>query len=131
MIATAGDRRDEDMRELGEVAAQHFDVVVVREDAALRGRARGEVASLVAEGVTRAMEAGTRCKQLEVIHDEIEAVHHAMSRANRGDLLVVCVDKHPQVMSELENWSPHAQAGASTSDEYPLADPDFTPPADA
>ena len=33
VIATAGDRRDEDMRELGEIAAEHFDVVVVREDA--------------------------------------------------------------------------------------------------
>ena len=96
VIATAGDRRDEDMRELGEVAAQHFDVV----DRA-RGRrtcadgCRGETAALVAEGVRRAMDDGARCKQLEVILDEIEAVHHAMSRANRGDLLVVCVDKHP------------------------------------
>ena len=51
VIATAGDRRDEDMRELGEVAAQHFDVVIVREDVALRRRARGETAALVAEGV--------------------------------------------------------------------------------
>ena len=33
VIATAGDRRDEDMRELGAVAAEHFDVLVVREDA--------------------------------------------------------------------------------------------------
>ena len=32
IIATAGDRRDEDMRELGDVAAQHFDVLVIRED---------------------------------------------------------------------------------------------------
>jgi cyanophycin synthetase len=56
-------------------------------------------------------------------------VHHAMSRANRGDLLVVCVDKHPAVMSELENWSPMAQPGASVgSDDAPVADPDYTPP---
>ena len=52
VIATAGDRRDEDMRELGEVAAQHFDVVIVREDEALRGRERGEVAGFVAGGST-------------------------------------------------------------------------------
>ena len=51
VIATAGDRRDEDMRELGQIAAQHFDVVIVREDVALRGRERGEVAGFVAEGV--------------------------------------------------------------------------------
>ena len=42
VIATAGDRRDQDMRELGEVAAQHFDVLIVREDDNLRRRAAGD-----------------------------------------------------------------------------------------
>jgi cyanophycin synthetase len=113
VIATAGDRRDDDMRELGAVAAQHFDVVVVREDAALRGRERGATAGLVAEGVRATMADGGRCRQVEVILDEIEAVRHAMSRANRGDLVVVCVDKHPAVMTELESWSHQAQAGSA------------------
>ena len=64
--------------------------------------------------------------------DEIEAVHHAMSRANRGDLLVVCVDKHPAVMTELENWSPMAQPGATAGgDDTPVADPDYMPPAES
>jgi cyanophycin synthetase len=127
VIATAGDRRDEDMRELGEIAAQHFDVVIIREDEALRGRQRGDVSGFVAEGVRRAMGAGSRCKQVEVVLDEIEAVRHAMSRANKGDLLVVCVDKHPAVMSELENWTPYAQAGAGASPDAPAGDPDYTP----
>ena len=85
---------------------------------------------LVADGVRKAMEAGSRCKQLEVILDEIDAVRHAMSRANRGDLVVVCVDKHPAVMEELESWSEYAQAGASIggTEEAPGADPDYTPP---
>jgi cyanophycin synthetase len=120
VIATAGDRRDEDMRELGDIAAQHFDVVVVREDVALRKRERGETAALVNEGVRRAMEAGARCKQ-------VEAVRHAMARANPGDLLVVCVDQHPAVMSELENWSNQAQAGATSLPDAPVADPDYAP----
>ena len=111
IIATAGDRRDEDMRELGHIAAQHFDVLIVREDVALRGRERGEVAGFVVEGVRAAMEEGSRCKQVETVLEEIEAVRHAMSRANRGDLVVVCVDKHGEVMSELEDWSSQAQAG--------------------
>jgi cyanophycin synthetase len=131
IISTAGDRRDEDMRELGEIASQHFDVVIVREDANLRRRPAGETASLITEGVRRGMEAGARCKQVEEILDEIESVRHAMSRANRGDLLVLCVDKHPAVMSELENWSQQAQAGASASSEAPGADPDYTPAAAA
>jgi cyanophycin synthetase len=129
VIATAGDRRDEDMRELGEIAAGHFDVVIVREDEALRGRERGEVAGLVAEGVRRAMEAGTRCKQVEIVLEEIEAVRHAMSRANAGDLVVFCVDQHAAVMAELEQWSSQAQAGSGVNEDSPAADPDFTPTA--
>ena len=127
IIATAGDRRDEDMRELGHIAAQHFDVVVVREDEALRGRQRGDIADLVTEGVRKAIDEGARCKQVETVLDEIDAVKHAMSRANKGDLLVVCVDKHAAVMAELENWSNQAQAGSTASAEAPAADPDYVP----
>jgi cyanophycin synthetase len=128
VVATAGDRRDEDMRELGEIAAAHFDVVIVREDVSLRGRERGETAALVTEGVRTAMAGGTRCKQVETILDEIDAVRHAMARANRGDLVVVCVDKHPAVMAELENWSQQAHPGASSHPDAPVADPDYSPP---
>ncbi|WP_340538387.1 cyanophycin synthetase [Nocardioides sp. GXZ039] len=131
IIATAGDRRDQDMRELGEIAAQHFDVVIVREDAATRGRERGEVAGFVMEGVRSAMAEGARCKQVEEVLDEIDAVRHALARANRGDLLVICVDKHAAVMSELEGWSSMAQAGARASDDAPAADPDLAPAAEA
>ncbi|MEO5853385.1 MAG: cyanophycin synthetase [Nocardioides sp.] len=127
VIATAGDRRDEDMRELGQVAAEHFDVVIVREDVALRRRTRGETAGLVEEGVRTAMAAGARCKQVESILDEIDAVRRAMSRSNPGDLVVLCVDQHPAVMAELENWSPMAQAGAGASPHAPAADPDYVP----
>ena len=53
-----------------------------------------------------------------------------MSRVNYGDLVILCVDQHPAVMSELENWSPHAQAGASSGgDDTHVADPDYTPPS--
>jgi hypothetical protein len=38
VIAMPGDRRDEDLREFGEVAAAHFDLVIIREDANRRGR---------------------------------------------------------------------------------------------
>jgi cyanophycin synthetase len=127
VIATAGDRRDEDMRELGHIAAQHFDVVIVREDVALRGRDRGDVATLVAEGVRTAMTEGARCKQIEVNLEEIEAVRHALSRANKGDLVVICVDKHAEVMTELENWSPQAQPGTGATADAPASDPDYQP----
>jgi cyanophycin synthetase len=122
MVTTAGDRRDEDLRELGSVAAGFFDVLVVREDAALRGRQRGEVADLVAEGAHQSMSDGARCKQVEIVLDEIEAVHHCMARSNPGDLVVLCVDKHGPVLAELETISQQAQAGTQIGDA--LRDPD-------
>jgi cyanophycin synthetase len=122
VVATAGDRRDEDMRELGSVAAGHFDVLVVREDQALRGRTRGEVAALVAEGAAAAVGQGARCKQIEIVLDEIPAVHEAMARANPGDVVVLCVDKHGAVLAELEAMSQQAQAGAHLGEA--VGDPD-------
>jgi cyanophycin synthetase len=122
VVATAGDRRDEDMRELGAVAAEHFDVLIAREDLALRGRERGVVAELVAEGARGAMDRGARCKQVEIVLEEIPAVHHAMARANPGDLVVLCVDKHADVLAELETMSHQAQAGAHVGEA--VGDPD-------
>jgi cyanophycin synthetase len=54
-------------------------------------------------------------------------VRHAMSRANPGDLVVICVDKHPAVMAELETWSQQAYAGAGATATAPTADPDYVP----
>ncbi|MCW2803912.1 MAG: cphA [Propionibacteriaceae bacterium] len=132
VIATAGDRRDADMRELGEIAAHHFDVVIVREDDNPRGRAPGEVAGLVAEGVRSAMGEGVRCKQVETVLDELEATRHAIARSNPGDLIVICVDRHASVMAELESYGRHAQPGAraeSSRKVNSVPDPDFVPSA--
>jgi cyanophycin synthetase len=126
VVATAGDRRDDDIRELGEVAAQHFDVVVVREDARLRGRKRGESADLVASGVRSAMANGARCRQVDIELDELTAVRHALGRSNPGDLVVLCVDQHQTVLAELETVSHLAQAGARSGDEG--GDPDYVQP---
>ena len=117
MIATAGDRRDADMRELGKVAAQHFDVVIVREDTNLRGRQRGEVAELVAAGVRQAMDAGARCKQVEIVLDELDSTRHAMARSNPGDLVVICVDQHPAVMAQLESYGTSGPTRRPARDE--------------
>jgi cyanophycin synthetase len=127
VIATAGDRRDDDMRELGTIAANHFDVLVVREDERLRGRRRGDTAALVAEGVrTRMAEDGVRCRQVDVVLDEAEAVRTAMARANPGDIVVLCVDNHAQVLGELEQLTKSAQAGAHTGGPT-VGDPDLDP----
>lgn len=116
------------MREIGHEAAQHFDVLIVREDANLRSRAPGEVAELVARGARQAMAEGARCKQVEIVLEEMASVRHAMSRSNPGDLVVICVEQHAAVMTELESYGHHAQPGARHDDSRDISnavpDPD-------
>jgi cyanophycin synthetase len=126
VIGGTGDRRDEDIRELGEVAADFFDAIVVREDDNPRGRPRGESARLAVEGIRARMADGARCRQVETSLDEVGAVRDAMVLANPGDLVVLCVDKHAQVLSQLEEMSQSAYAGAR-ADEQRAGDPDLDP----
>jgi cyanophycin synthetase len=118
VIATAGDRRDQDMRELGEVAAQHFDIMVVREDARLRGRSQGDAAALICEGAAR----GGRVQSVETVLDEIDATRRALDLASAGDIVVICVDSHAAVWSEIQNRSHRAQAGTRSDT---TGDPDL------
>ena len=123
MIATAGDRRDDDLRELGRVAARYFDVIVIREDERLRGRASGESAQLIADGINEAKAAGVvRVRAVETVLNEVEAVRHCVARANPGDVVVLCVDNHARVVSELESITHSAQAGSSGNEP---GDPDL------
>ncbi|HYJ60789.1 MAG TPA: cyanophycin synthetase [Actinomycetota bacterium] len=109
VVATAGDRRDEDMRELGRVAAKYFDDVIIREDAHPRGREKGETADLILQGVKEGMNAGARAGSAEVILDEMDAARVALDRSRPGDLVVLCVDYATDVYRELE-----ARRGVST-----------------
>jgi cyanophycin synthetase len=103
VVATAGDRRDEDMRELGRVAARFFDEVIVREDVHTRGRERGETGSLVMEGIDEARAQGARIGSAELITDELEACRSALDRSRPGDLVVLCVDRAAEVWDEIES----------------------------
>ena len=103
VVATAGDRRDEDMRKLGRVAARYFNIVIVREDRNPRGRKPGETAELVVEGVREAINEGhARAGTVEIVLDEMEASRKALDRARPGDVVVLCVDYATEVYKELE-----------------------------
>ncbi len=103
VVATAGDRRDEDMRQLGRVAAKYFDDVIIREDRNTRGRRRGETAGLILEGVQEAIATGARAGSAEIVVDEMDATRKALDRSRPGDLVVLCVDHATEVYKELES----------------------------
>jgi cyanophycin synthetase len=92
VVATPGDRRDEDVRDLGRAAAPHFDHVVLPTEISLRGRPAGEVAGLIAEGLREAAAAGAVEPTSETAGDEPSAVAAALAAAVPGDLVVLCAE---------------------------------------
>jgi cyanophycin synthetase len=103
VIATAGDRRDRDIRELGRVAAGYFDRIVIREDRNPRGRQPGATAELIREGIEAAIAAGARCQKIEVVLDELDATKRALDLGRKGDIVVLCVDHANLAWKELQH----------------------------
>lgn len=85
IIGAPGDRRDCDLRELGQLAAKIFDQVIIKEDDDRRGRSKGEVADLIREG----LEQEDPEFPYEIILDETKAIQIGMEDASHGSLVVV------------------------------------------
>jgi cyanophycin synthetase len=111
VMATAGDRRDEDIIELGRTAARYFDTLILREDANNRGRPKGDTAALIEKGVRAEMQDGGRTDTVETILDELEATRRALDLGRDGDVIVVCVDHANDVWKELQRRQHGASSG--------------------
>jgi len=86
VIAGTGDRRDQDLRDYGRVAAEHFDELIIwKDEDYARGRDSTEVMNLTLEGA-RSNPSKT---DIEVIWDEDEAVEHALEQAQPNS--VICI----------------------------------------
>ncbi|MEN9280842.1 MAG: cyanophycin synthetase, partial [Gloeomargarita sp. DG02_3_bins_56] len=95
VIGAPGDRRDEDLREMGRIAAQLFDRVIIKEDDDTRGRRRGEAATWLQMGVTEAVAQ----RSLQVILDETEAIQTALNQGKTGDLIVIFPEKSQRALN--------------------------------
>ena len=80
IIAGTGDRRDEDIRELGKISAEMFDYIILRQEKHLRGRTAENILSLLIEGI----ESVEIDKKFEIVPNEIDAIKHSMSLAIPG-----------------------------------------------
>jgi cyanophycin synthetase len=125
VIGIPGDRRDEDQREYGAVAATAFDELIVREDKNLRGRGSGESATNVVDGVRSARaNGGARAVRAERILDEMSAVRAALRRARPGDLVVMCVDDAVGVYREAMTAAGSMHGGTAFADPGELEAPE-------
>lgn len=88
IVAGVGDRRDEDIKECGSIAARMFDHIIIRQEKHLRGRTEEEIISLILEGINSANTEVT----YEVIPKEVEAIKHAINTAADGYFITALSD---------------------------------------
>ena len=99
IIGVPGDRQDSFIKKVGTIAGKIFDKIIIKEDKDLRGRIQGEVAKLLLEGV---ISAGVPKNQIEIIHDEKQALKKAMLEAESEDVIVIFYEDFHGVMQTLK-----------------------------
>ena len=99
VLAGPGDRRDEDLRAIGRLAASRLDYAVLKEDEDLRGREPGAVSSLIAEGL---IEGGMERGRIEFVPDEGAAVTQALGLMRERDLAIILAVDIPAVLAQLQ-----------------------------
>lgn len=89
IISGTGDRRDEDIKELGKISGRYFDEIIIRQDKNLRGRTAEEIVNLLVAGIK---ETQTKEIPIEIIYNEKEAIMHAYNNVKPGSLITIMCD---------------------------------------
>ncbi|HMO33299.1 MAG TPA: cyanophycin synthetase [Lacibacter sp.] len=88
VISGTGDRRDEDIRELGAISARNFDEIIMRCDKNLRGRTADEIMGLLEEGIRSVNDRLPVTK----IANENEALEYIYANHRPGALYTIMCD---------------------------------------
>jgi cyanophycin synthetase len=90
IISGTGDRRDEDIKEIGRISGEYFDEIIIRQDKNLRGRTAEDIISLLRQGISEGTKEDV---PVTVILSEKEAIMHAYKNATPGSLITLLADK--------------------------------------
>jgi cyanophycin synthetase len=104
VLSAPGDRRDQDIQEIADIAAGHFDHFICRCDDHRRGRGPDEVAQMLK---ARLIEKGVSEDRIDVIPDESASIEHALNMAAPGDLVLVLADKIKRSWKQIVQFKPH------------------------
>ncbi|MEH6763936.1 MAG: cyanophycin synthetase [Aequorivita antarctica] len=94
IIAGVGDRREEDTNELGSIAAEMFDEIIIRQDKHLRGKSEEALIKMLNDGIIMK----DPNKKTTIIPSEKEAITFAVKNAIKGSLIICCSDVIPDAL---------------------------------
>lgn len=95
IVAGVGDRRKEDNNELGAIAAEMFDEIIIRQDRNLRGKNETELIDEIHNGI----KSVNPNKKVDIIRSEKEAIIHAIKNAKKDSLVIVSSDVVPDALN--------------------------------
>jgi cyanophycin synthetase len=111
IISGTGDRRDEDIRELGDISARYFDEIIIRCDRNLRGRTAEEIIELLKQGLQRVNPS----IPILVIENENEALDYIYENPRQGALYTIMCDVVPGALQKIRELKEKELTSLSTS----------------
>ncbi len=100
IIAGIGDRREEDNNEMGAIAADMFDEIIIRQDKRLRGKTEEELIKMLDDGI----KMKDPNKKTLIIPSEKEAITYAVKNAKKGSLIILCSDVIPEALDLVKKF---------------------------
>jgi len=101
VIDAAGDRSDEEIMNLGALAAETYNYLVFYEGIDNRGREAGNITALLKQG---AISKGFKEENITIITDHHEAVKKALSLGVAGKLIVILSAKPDEIIEQIKHF---------------------------
>ena len=109
IIAGVGDRRVEDNNEMGSLAAEMFDEIIIRQDKRLRGKTEAELIKMLNDGI----QMKDPNKKTTIIPSEKEAITYAVNHAEKDSLIVLCSDVIPDALDLVKRFKEQDAQGVT------------------
>jgi cyanophycin synthetase len=100
IISGTGDRRDEDLREIGRISAEMFDNVIICQEKYLRGRERDEIVKLLIEGLKEVKPE----IDIQIINKAKEAFNHAVKNIIPGSFVTIIGDSVSNAVELVQDY---------------------------
>lgn len=98
VISGTGDRRDDDIRELGEISAQFFDEIIIRCDKNLRGRTAEDIIDLLQQGIRKV----NPDLPTVIIPNEDQALDYIYDNPKQGALYTIMCDVVARALDKIK-----------------------------
>lgn len=100
IISGTGDRRDEDLREIGRISAEMFDNVIICQEKYLRGRERDEIVKLLIEGLKEVKPE----IDIQIINKAKEAFKYAVKNIIPGSFVTIIGDSVSNAVELVQDY---------------------------